>query len=115
MVPDSKSARIVAAYALRVSPKFWCPRSDSNRHSLRHYPLKIACLPIPPRGQSFEGYLPSPVGVGSLGGGGDSLGGEDEGGAAGAGCVTAVAVPSNDVGAFRCAARYASVRLVAKN
>ena len=26
----------------------WCRRPDSNRHGLRHYPLKIACLPIPP-------------------------------------------------------------------
>ena len=29
--------------------KFWCRRRDSNSHSLRHYPLKIACLPISPR------------------------------------------------------------------
>ena len=29
---------------------FWCPRPDSNRHASRHYPLKIACLPIPPLG-----------------------------------------------------------------
>ena len=29
----------------------WCPRPDSNRHDFRHYPLKIACLPIPPLGQ----------------------------------------------------------------
>ena len=28
----------------------WCPRPDLNRHGLRHYPLKIACLPIPPLG-----------------------------------------------------------------
>ncbi len=27
----------------------WCRRRDSNSHSFRHYPLKIACLPIPPR------------------------------------------------------------------
>ncbi len=27
----------------------WCRRRDSNSHSLRHYPLKIACLPISPR------------------------------------------------------------------
>ena len=30
---------------------FWCRRRDSNSHSFRHYPLKIACLPIPPRRQ----------------------------------------------------------------
>ncbi len=28
--------------------KDWCGWSDSNRHGLRHYPLKIACLPVPP-------------------------------------------------------------------
>src|SRR5690606_20704572 len=28
----------------------WYPRPDSNRHSLRHYHLKVACLPIPPLG-----------------------------------------------------------------
>src|ERR1700761_7294761 len=27
----------------------WCRRRDSNSHSFRHYPLKIACLPISPR------------------------------------------------------------------
>ena len=26
----------------------WCGRRDLNPHSLGHYPLKIACLPIPP-------------------------------------------------------------------
>jgi hypothetical protein len=30
----------------------WCRRRDSNSHSFRHYPLKIACLPIPPRRHS---------------------------------------------------------------
>ena len=29
--------------------KEWCRRRDSNSHSFRHYPLKIACLPISPR------------------------------------------------------------------
>jgi hypothetical protein len=29
----------------------WCPRRDSNSHDFRHYHLKVACLPIPPRGQ----------------------------------------------------------------
>jgi hypothetical protein len=33
-------------------PLFWCRRRDSNSHSLRHYPLKIACLPISPRRHS---------------------------------------------------------------
>ncbi len=27
----------------------WCGRRDSNSHTFRHYPLKIACLPISPR------------------------------------------------------------------
>ncbi len=31
----------------------WCPRPDLNRHGLRHYPLKIACLPIPPLGHKL--------------------------------------------------------------
>jgi len=30
-------------------PFCWCRRRDSNSHSFRHYPLKIACLPISPR------------------------------------------------------------------
>lgn len=31
----------------------WCRRRDSNSHSFRHYPLKIACLPISPRRLTF--------------------------------------------------------------
>ncbi len=27
----------------------WCARQDLNLHALRHYHLKVACLPIPPR------------------------------------------------------------------
>jgi hypothetical protein len=27
-----------------------CPELDSNQHTLRHYPLKVACLPISPPG-----------------------------------------------------------------
>src|SRR5690606_19018550 len=30
----------------------WCGRWDSNPYTLRHYPLKIACLPIPPLPQN---------------------------------------------------------------
>jgi hypothetical protein len=26
----------------------WCGWSDSNRHGFPHYPLKVACLPVPP-------------------------------------------------------------------
>ena len=29
---------------------FWCPRRDSNPHTLRHMDLNHARLPIPPRG-----------------------------------------------------------------
>src|SRR5574340_1221481 len=28
-----------------------CPGADSNRDALRHHPLKMACLPIPPPGR----------------------------------------------------------------
>src|SRR5690554_1880281 len=35
----------------------WCRRPESNRHTLRHYPLKIACLPISPRRQLTERYF----------------------------------------------------------
>lgn len=42
-----------ARWNLRFSGRFtrnsWCRRRDSNSHSFRHYPLKIACLPISPR------------------------------------------------------------------
>lgn len=31
----------------------WCAERDLNPHALRHYPLKIACLPIPPPAQEF--------------------------------------------------------------
>lgn len=34
----------------------WCPGRDSNPHSFRHYPLKIACLPISPPGPSARRY-----------------------------------------------------------
>ena len=31
---------------------YWCPEQDSNLHALNeHYPLKVACLPIPPSGR----------------------------------------------------------------
>ncbi len=28
-----------------------CPGADSNRDAFRHYPLKIACLPVSPPGR----------------------------------------------------------------
>ncbi len=50
----------------------WCRRPESNRHGLRHCPLKTACLPIPPRRRIFsytrhirvlppEAHLPRPT------------------------------------------------------
>ena len=40
----SKKPLSVAAQGLGI----WCGRGDLNPHGLLHYPLKIACLPIPP-------------------------------------------------------------------
>ena len=34
----------------------WCPRRDSNPHTLRHMDLNHARLPIPPRGQRRRNY-----------------------------------------------------------
>ena len=42
--------------------KGWCGWSDSNRHGLRHYPLKIACLPVPPHPQLSERACNAPRG-----------------------------------------------------
>ena len=36
----------------RLPSKNTCPGSDSNRDALRHHPLKMACLPVSPPGQS---------------------------------------------------------------
>jgi len=33
---------------------YWCPELDSNQHTLRHYPLKVACLPILPAGRQVH-------------------------------------------------------------
>lgn len=42
----------------------WCRRRDSNSHSFRHYPLKIACLPISPRRlMSASGWHEEPEGL----------------------------------------------------
>src|SRR5690606_5635675 len=30
--------------------QIWCPGPDSNRHSFRYHPLKMACLPVSPPG-----------------------------------------------------------------
>src|SRR5690606_32072274 len=45
--------RIRAARAAVGAWFVWCPGRDSNPHSFRHYPLKIACLPVPPPGQGI--------------------------------------------------------------
>ena len=45
--PDWRSFLIASKKYWSLS---WCPRPDLNRHGFRHYPLKIACLPIPPLG-----------------------------------------------------------------
>ena len=33
-------------------PRSQCPGADSNRDAFRHYPLKIACLPVSPPGRA---------------------------------------------------------------
>src|SRR6478735_4868562 len=44
-------AKTKKAGCLRNLPfMFWCPRRDSNPHTLRHMDLNHARLPIPPRG-----------------------------------------------------------------
>ena len=32
----------------------WCARQDLNLHALRHYHLKVARLPIPPRARDLQ-------------------------------------------------------------
>ena len=41
----------------KLKQKLWCPEPDLNRHDLRHYPLKIACLPISPPGHLIHSSL----------------------------------------------------------
>src|SRR6266508_4489556 len=36
------------------APPIRCPGADSNRDAFRHYPLKIACLPVSPPGRAAE-------------------------------------------------------------
>src|SRR6476619_7931315 len=36
------------------APPTRCPGADSNRDAFRHYPLKIACLPVSPPGRAAE-------------------------------------------------------------
>src|SRR5688500_468813 len=39
-----------------------CPGADSNRDAFRHYPLKIACLPVSPPGRAAQQDSRSRVG-----------------------------------------------------
>src|SRR4026209_2529912 len=39
-----------------------CPGADSNRDAFRHYPLKIACLPVSPPGRAAEQDSPAAEG-----------------------------------------------------
>src|SRR6476469_3824891 len=41
-----------------------CPGADSNRDAFRHYPLKIACLPVSPPGRNEAEQDSAPTGVG---------------------------------------------------
>jgi hypothetical protein len=36
------------------APPNQCPGADSNRDAFRHYPLKIACLPVSPPGRAAQ-------------------------------------------------------------
>lgn len=45
--PTAKATEGSPRYSLR-SLEGWCSGRDSNPHTLRHTPLKRACLPIPP-------------------------------------------------------------------
>src|SRR5687767_9334354 len=38
-----------------------CPGADSNRDAFRHYPLKIACLPVSPPGRAGQISRGKPV------------------------------------------------------
>ena len=50
----------------------WCRGRDSNPHALAHYPLKIACLPVPPPRLIFywAGAAPGSEVGGTVGAGG---------------------------------------------
>ena len=36
---------------------YWYPRRDLNPHAVKHYHLKVACLPIPPPGHNPQGKI----------------------------------------------------------
>src|SRR4029079_1353261 len=55
---DEQQNRKVLGQHVLLDPPFtaigWCPRADSNCYGvLGHQPLKLACLPISPRGPQF--------------------------------------------------------------
>ena len=68
----------------------WCGWSDSNRHDLRHHPLKMACLPISPHPRIGYFFSPGAPAAGCSAAGGGSVadscvaGACPEGGAGGA-------------------------------
>src|SRR5215208_2765848 len=45
------------------APLTVCPGADSNRDAFRHYPLKIACLPVSPPGRAGGKLAPGNRGV----------------------------------------------------
>jgi hypothetical protein len=53
LVPSSATPSERLSYDpwLSFESEGWCPRLDSNQHTLRHGLLRPACLPIPPPGQ----------------------------------------------------------------
>ena len=46
-----------------VSRAEWCARQDLNLHALRHYHLKVARLPIPPRAHVCQARSGCPAGL----------------------------------------------------
>ena len=51
-IKKTKNCRLHCLQSLH--PNLMCPRLDSNQHTYWHHPLKMACLPIPPRGLSSK-------------------------------------------------------------
>jgi hypothetical protein len=51
-LPLSYSGRPAMRGRVWTRPRSGCPGADSNRDAFRHYPLKIACLPVSPPGRA---------------------------------------------------------------
>src|SRR4026208_842844 len=49
--PTTARLRIESSTPELQWPVIRCPGADSNRDAFRHYPLKIACLPVSPPGR----------------------------------------------------------------